>query len=924
MTPKILLSLLCAACLALPAQAATPKPAGAVAPAVLHAAPERVTTVEGVTEYRLANGLRVLLAPDASKPTTTLNVTYLVGSRHEGYGETGMAHLLEHLVFKGTPSLPEGALVAGLKNRGMQYNGSTFYDRTNYFETFASGDDNLDWALKMEADRMVNSFIAKKDLDSEMTVVRNEMERGENSPVSVLFKQVTGLAFQWHNYGKNTIGARADVENVIIERLQAFYRKYYQPDNAVLILSGKFEPTDALARIQRSFGAIPKPTRVLNPTWTREPTQEGERTATIRRAGDMQAMMAIYHVPNGAHPDVAALEVLGEVLDSTPSGRLYEALVETRKATSVGAGALQLAEPGYFIVQAFLDKKGSLDEVRRIAFETIDGLRDKPVDVAELQRAKLKFANAFEQLLANPQALAIRLSEYVAQGDWRLLFLNRDQIEAVSAADVQRVAANYLKPSNRSVGMFIPDDKADRTQMPAEAKPAELLAGYTGRKAVASGEAFDPSPANIDARTITFALDDGARIALLAKKTRGETVSGRIVMRFGDEKSLFDKNEQIDMMAAMLDRGAAGLSHAAIDERLDALNSRLTIDTWHNTLIIGFESRRDKLGDFLPLLADVLRRPDFHASELETLKAQAVAALEASSREPASVAIREAGRYDNPYPKGDLRYTPTVAEAIASLRGITAADLRRLHADFLGIQDAQIALVGDFDADAVRGQLGKLFGDWRAKKPSAELPLPYRPAKPAVLKFETPDKANAQLVGGTTLPVGESSPDMPALLLANRILGESGLSSRLGDRIRQKEGLSYGVGSFLSLREKQDSGELAIVASYAPENLDRLMTALREELTRFATQGVSASELEDARKGMLQQMSIARSNDGSLARTLSTNLWVGRDMKWQANLERRLQAITVDELNAVIRKYFDPEHFAFIQAGDFARVAAKK
>ena len=250
-------------------------------PALAATPPIKLTTVEGITEYKLANGLRVLLAPDDSKPVTTVNVTYQVGSRMERYGETGMAHLLEHLMFKGTPTEPGKTIVGELSKRGMRFNGSTYFDRTNYFETFTSGDDNLDWALKMEADRMVHSNIARADLDSEMTVVRNEMEAGENNPYGILQQKMTAAAFQWHNYGKSPIGARTDVENVNIAHLQAFYRTYYQPDNAVLIVTGKFDPAGVLTQISRYFGAIPKPARVLEPTWTVEPVQDGPRTVTL-------------------------------------------------------------------------------------------------------------------------------------------------------------------------------------------------------------------------------------------------------------------------------------------------------------------------------------------------------------------------------------------------------------------------------------------------------------------------------------------------------------------------------------------------------------------------------------------------------------------------------------------------------------------
>jgi zinc protease len=270
---------------AAPATPAAPPTARAAAKP-LPAGVTRITEVEGITEYRLANGLKVLLFPDQSKPTVTVNVTYLVGSRFENYGETGMAHLLEHLMFKGTPGHPH--IDQDFNSRGMRFNGSTWLDRTNYFEIFKASEDNLAWAIGMEADRMVHSFIARKDLDSEMTVVRNEYEQGENSPFSVLLKRMQSVAYDWHSYGRSTIGNRSDIENVPIAKLQAFYRMYYQPDNAVLLVAGKFDEAKTLALIAKDFGAIPKPTRTLPVFYTVEPTQDGERTFTVRRKGDVQ------------------------------------------------------------------------------------------------------------------------------------------------------------------------------------------------------------------------------------------------------------------------------------------------------------------------------------------------------------------------------------------------------------------------------------------------------------------------------------------------------------------------------------------------------------------------------------------------------------------------------------------------------------
>ncbi|HUR92798.1 MAG TPA: pitrilysin family protein, partial [Gemmatimonadaceae bacterium] len=404
-----------------------------------------VTTVEGISEYELSNGLKVLLVPDQSKPTVTVNITYLVGSRHEGYGESGMAHLLEHLVFKGTPRHPN--IPQELTEHGSRPNGTTWYDRTNYFETVPATAVNLDWALDLEADRMVNSFIAKKDLDSEFTVVRNEFEGGENSPFNATLERTMSTAYIWHGYGRSTIGSRADLENVPIERLQAFYRKYYQPDNAILVVAGKFDPTTTLRLIERKFGAIRKPVRslqnanLLYPTYTAEPVQDGEREVTVRRVGDLQLLLAAYHVPAGSHPDFAAVEVLSSVLGDNPSGRLYKALVDAKLAAEIGSFAFQFREPGLLFSYAQLRTDQGIDTARTVLTGVLDNLASTPITPEEVARAKTDLLRNSELLLNNSERVGYELTEWAAMGDWRLFFLHRDRIEKVTPADVQRVAA---------------------------------------------------------------------------------------------------------------------------------------------------------------------------------------------------------------------------------------------------------------------------------------------------------------------------------------------------------------------------------------------------------------------------------------------------------------------------------------------------
>jgi len=447
-----------------------------------------ITSVEGITEYRIqSNGLRILLAPDDSKPTTTVNMTYLVGSRHENYGETGMAHLLEHMLFKGTPDFPNA--LGEFSRRGLQANGSTSTDRTNYFASFAANPETLAWYLSWQADAMIHSTISRQDLDTEMTVVRNEMESGENNPFQMLWQKMLGVAFQWHNYGKTPIGARSDVENVDIAQLQAFYRTHYQPDNAVLIVTGKFDPESTLQAIEHSFGAIPKPERKLPPEYTVEPSQDGERSITLRRNGGAPLVAALYHVPPAAHPDFAALDLASMMIADTPSGRLYKALVPTKQATSVLGFTMDEYAPGIVMFGATLEHGMDPKRALNTLTSTIESLPKKPFTKEELERVRNQWITSWDKVYSDAQSVGSALSEYVAVGDWRMMFVERDRIRKVTLADTQRVATQYLLAANRTEGQYIPTDKPVRAPLAAIPDLNKELAGYKGDAANKQTEA---------------------------------------------------------------------------------------------------------------------------------------------------------------------------------------------------------------------------------------------------------------------------------------------------------------------------------------------------------------------------------------------------------------------------------------------------
>jgi zinc protease len=877
---------------------------------------ERVTSVEGITEYRLANGLSVLMFPDQTKQTVTVNITYKVGSATENYGETGMAHLLEHMVFKGTPRHTN--VPAELTSHGARPNGTTSSERTNYFETFAATDENLNWALDLESDRMVNSFIAKKDLDSEMTVVRNEFELGENNPFRVLLQRTMAASYIWHNYGKSTIGARSDIENVPIERLQAFYKNYYQPDNAVLLIAGKFDEQKTLALVDKYFSPIPRPTRTLQKIYTVEPTQDGERSVTLRRVGDTQLVQAVYHIPSGSHPDFAAIDIVTQVLGDTPSGRLHKALVESKKASSIFGFDFQWREPTLVLFGAEVRQGDSLDVASDTLVQTIEAIGTNPPTKDEVDRARSQILKEIELTMNNSDRVGLTLSEFIGVGDWRLFFLHRDRVRKITLEEVAQVAAKYFKPSNRTIGLFIPTPKPERAEIPATPDLNAALKDYKGDQAVAEGEAFDPAPMNIETRTMRSDAG-GMKLALLPKKTRGGKVVAQMTLRYGDEKSLMNRSTAGDLAGEMLMRGTTKHTRQQIQDEFDRLKARVFVFGSATQAGVSVETSRENLPSVLRLVAEILREPLFPANEFDLLKQENLAAIEQQKSEPTQIGFTAFARHINQYPKGDVRYVSTTEEDIAEINAATLEQVKQFYHDFYGASNSQLTVIGDFDDKEVAKLALDLFGNWKSPKPFARVPSVYKDVAPVNQVFQAPDKANAFFLAGFNLKIRDDNPDYPALLLGNYMLGGGFLSSRLAARIRGKDGLSYGVGSGINISALDEFGSFAANAIYAPQNVDKLEAAFKEEIARMLKDGFTSEEVEAAKSGYLQSRQVSRSQDNELASRLNGYLFTGRTLKWDADLDTMLRALTPDEIIAAMRRHIDPSKLTIVKAGDFAK-----
>ena len=883
------------------------------------AAPKKIGSIEGFTEYQFANGLKLVVFTEPSKPKLTVNMTVLVGSRHEGYGEAGMAHLLEHMLFKPTAKHPQPD--RDLQERGAAYNGTTWVDRTNYYEILPASDENLEFAIRWEADRLVNCPIKAEDLASEMTVVRNEFEMGENSPKGVLEQRMFATAFEWHNYGKSTIGNRADIERVPADSLRAFYKKYYRPDNVVLFVGGRIDEAKAVALVQQYFGSIPRPEEPIRSTYTEEPAQDGERQVTLRRVGKVAVASVMYHIPAASDPDFAAVSVLEAILSADKTGRLYKALVERRRAAKVEGLAYAWHDPSGMVFTAEVAAGNETSVVVEGMLDSIESIVDKGATEEEVTRAKRTLLKLWDQQSTDTPKFLVALTEWAGAGDWRLAFLFRDQLIKVTLADVNRVAKKYLQTSNRTVGIYIPTSESQRTPVGPTPDVAALVKEYRGRPEFSIGEVFNPSPDAIEAR-VKRSVQEGVKIALLSKKNRGGSVVLRLRLRYGSAKSLFGLSTACSFLPDLMTRGTKKLSSEQLEDRLDELQTTLHATGSAGEAEFYIQTKREHLADVIGVLRQVLREPTLPEAEFAILKQDRQGTLEEQSAEPQALAPRAVQQKLSPYPPGDVRHALSLVDELKLVEQLDLATVKRIYDEFLGASAGELAIVGDFDEASTLSAVSGLLSGWKSKLPYERISrtVDKLPA-PEMIKIPTPDKANAMYFAGLVMPLRDDAPEYPALIVGNDILGGSGFASRLMGRIREKEGLSYGVGSVFRATSLDQRSTFSIYAISNPENASKVVALAREEIDRFLKDGITDEELAESKRGYLQSQQASRGEDLKLAEVLANALFTGRTLKFQASIEEAVGKLTREQVQAAMQKHIDPSRLVNAVAGDLPELA---
>lgn len=887
---------------------------GGMASAQEPAAPKKIGSVEGFTEYQFANGLKLVVFVEPSRPKLTVNMTVMVGSRHEGYGEAGMAHLLEHMLFKPTAKHPQPD--RDLVERGADYNGTTWVDRTNYYETLPATDENLEFAIAWEADRLVNCPIKAEDLTSEMTVVRNEFEMGENSPKGVLEQRMFATAFEWHNYGKSTIGNRADIERVPVDSLRAFYKRYYRPDNVVLFVGGSVDEAKVVALVQKHFGGLTQPTEPIRSTYTEEPAQDGERQVTLRRVGKVGVAAVVYHIPAASDPDFAAVSVLEAILSADKTGRLYKALVERRRASKVEGVAYSWHDPSGMFFAAEVAAGNDPNAVAEGMLDTIQEVATQGATEQEVTRAKRTLLKLWDQLSIDTPRFIVNLTEWQGAGDWRLAFLFRDQVAKVTLADVNRVAKKYLQTSNRTVGVYVPTTEPQRTPVAAAPDVAKLVKDYRGRAEFSIGEVFDPSPAAIEKR-VKRSTVEGVKVASLVKKNRGGSVVLRVRLRYGSAESLFGLGTACQFLPELMARGTKSLNAEQIQDRLDELSASLVASGRPGEAEFFIQTRREHLVEILSLLKQILREPTFPEDQFEILQENRYGTLNEQSAEPQALAPRAVQQKLSPYPKGDVRYQPSLIEEMEIVKGLKRETLQRIYTEFLGASAGEIAIVGDFDDAQVMPALAAMLKGWTSRTPYARIErTAEKSPTPEMLRIETPDKENAMYFAGLLMPLRDDDPDYPALYIGNDILGGSGFASRLMSRIREKEGLSYGVGSAFRAMSLDRRATLSLYAISNNANIDKVVSLAREEIERVLKDGVTEAELAESKQGYLVSQQADRGDDARLVQLLVDALHTGRTLEFQAELETSIGKLTCDQVKSALQKHIDPSRLVNAVAGD--------
>ena len=868
---------------------------------------EKIEEIDGIVEYRhKGNGLKVLLIENHAAPVVTSMVVYKVGSRNEAVGYTGSTHFLEHMMFKGTPNYN---LVESLKPLGADFNATTSYDRTNYFEKVPSR--YLRELITMEADRMRNLSLRQSDRDSEMTVVRNEFEISKNDPNSLLHEHLMATAFQEHPYHHPIIGWLDDVENVPLERMKQFYDTFYWPNNATLMITGDFDTIECLTIISETYGKIPRSQHEIPQVYTAEPPQSGERRFKIVKPSTKPASVMIgFHVPEAMHEDSYALSALGRVLGGSRqrASRLYKALIETRLAVSCGAGSSDMLDPGLFIMNATCAPGVKPGVVEATLLKVMASMATDLVTDEELNRVKQANRKGTALGSDNQMALLGQLCHAEVVGTWKEYIDYDNKFDAVTPQMVRDVAARYFSENNRTVGTFIPQVTPVAAAAPA-GQVHDLTAvpqadGDDGSSYEAAAETKEEA-VSFKSQTSEKVFANGVAVQVMPM-TGAKTVAVTLKVRAGDCYSPEGKSLVATLAAMLLNKGSAKASKSQIAEMLEEMSARMEFgsDTYNSNL--SGKVVTSDFGVYIALVGDALRNPLFPEAELEQAKLQLQSYFEEAMSDTDELASQKLSAAL--YPAGAVHHAKPHEQMLAELATITMDDIKAFHAQYYSPKSTIITIAGGIAADEAFRLVDLAFGSWapvNALEPQA-IPVVAAVAPEKAIKqvVHVPDMTSVSILIGLPSTVKFGTPEFYTAKVANAALGESTLSSRLGDVLRKEHGLTYGIRSGFNNPMFGD-GHFEISITVNPANVDKALKLIDEVVAKYVAEGINDREFDEAIKGAVGAFVVRLDSPNVIASTISTYTFAGVGVELMDKQAANYQAVTKEAVNAFIRANFD-------------------
>jgi len=859
----------------------------------------------GIKEYHMtSNGLTILLKEDHSAPVATFMVTYEVGSRNEAIGYTGSTHLLEHLMFKGSNKFNTdkgNSVFQILQSLGARMNATTWLDRTNYYETLPSSE--LETAIEIEADRMRNAYIKEEDRQSEMTVVRNEFERGQNNPSSVLDEHIWATAYHAHPYHHSTIGWKADIENVSIERLKAFYDTFYWPNNATATVVGDFETGEALAMIKKYFGRIRKSTKEIPQVYTTEPAQEGQRTVTLKRAGQQGIVGLAHKSPSATHEDAASFIVLSSILSSGKNSRFYKNITDKGLTTNIFIWDSLFKDPGLFAVYANLAPGVEHKAVEDALVAEYESIKKGGVTDEEVSKAKAQLVASMKFRQDGSMAVAGSLNEAIASGDWTLYTRYEDLINSVTAESIKEIVNKYFLEDLSTVGYFIPEisgSQAERKPATSAKELVEMKKQYFSKEDQGglAGQVVDSEPV------------EGIRLLTLKRGSGVVTINGSFM---GGDIYADDNNSRVpDLVVSMLDQGTTKQTKFEISNQLEKAGARLNISNGKSN--VGFSAKflSNDLEMVFGLLSEQLQSPAFNKEDLEKIKKRMVTNYKKRKESTRGRAVNN--MLTSLYPGGHQNAPQDNDKSIEDINKTTTEDLKAFHKQNYGKGGMVIVAVGDVDHEQLSNTIKKEFGAWKNSPLSKKLETKKgkKLGKKAYVTME--DKTSTDFVVGIPLGINKFHEDYMPLIVASHILGGN-FSARLMQTVRVKEGLTYGINSTITGFDNNNDGYWMVGGTFAPELLAKGEKATLREIKKWAEEGVTQAEVDITKSTLMGSYQVGFDTTYGLSSGILSAVNVWGDLSYVDSYPGKVGGVTLDQVNKAIKKYISFNDIYQVAAG---------